>query len=429
MKQDEAIPSGPVVLVDPLSTGALIAVDLDRKGYKVIALWTKGCYSRDISSMATGFPAAFLAQVEEQDTLRLTTEALRKVASSDVSAVICGFETGVDLANALSEYMGLRGNTTSGGMANRRSKQVQQDAVKARGLRAARSVSGKTWEDVEGFVETEVLPMIVKPLKSGGSDGVKLCFTRAEVQEHFQLLMESQRPMGAHGGAAVLLQEYLRGTEYAVDHVSRDGVHKTTMVWVYQKGPANGAGFVPFGEECMPECPERQELIAYTRSCLDALHITNGPTHTEVMMTETGPCLVEINSRCHGAGGACMPLAQATVGYTQVDASVSAFLSAEAFGRLPDVPPSFEASGQMVVLISYLQGLVAQTRFELVKELQSCVSLDPHIHAGDYVKQTIDCGTYIGICVLVHSDPAVLACDLNSIRQMERAGSLFVLAK
>ena len=32
-------------------------------------------------------------------------------------------------------------------------------------------------------------------------------------------------------GAAVLLQEYLQGKEYIVDHVSRDGVHKTTMVW------------------------------------------------------------------------------------------------------------------------------------------------------------------------------------------------------
>eukprot|EP00434_Breviolum_minutum_P046714 symbB.v1.2.042722.t1/scaffold10833.1/size1476/1 len=35
--------------------------------------------------------------------------------------------------------------------------------------------------------------------------------------------------------------------------------------------------------------PVAQQLIAYTRGCLDALRITNGATHTEVMMTETGP--------------------------------------------------------------------------------------------------------------------------------------------
>ena len=46
------------------------------------------------------------------------------------------------MADALSEYMGLHGNTTAHGMQNRRDKQVQQDAVKASGLRAVRSVCG-----------------------------------------------------------------------------------------------------------------------------------------------------------------------------------------------------------------------------------------------------------------------------------------------
>ncbi len=35
-------------------------------------------------------------------------------------------------------------------------------------------------------------------------------------------------------------------------------------------------------------------------------------------MTETGPCLVEVNSRCHGAAGAWMSLARSLTGYTQV---------------------------------------------------------------------------------------------------------------
>lgn len=37
----------------------------------------------------------------------------------------------------------------------------------------------------------------------------------------------------------------------------------------------------------------------------------------QVMMTETGPCLVEVNSRCHGVAGSWMPLAHAMTGYTQ----------------------------------------------------------------------------------------------------------------
>lgn len=41
---------------------------------------------------------------------------------------------------------------------------------------------------------------------------------------------------------------------------------------------------------------------------------------SQVMMTETGPCLVEVNSRCHGAAGSWMPLARALTGYTQASA-------------------------------------------------------------------------------------------------------------
>eukprot|EP00434_Breviolum_minutum_P034908 symbB.v1.2.030902.t1/scaffold3529.1/size56507/2 len=81
-------------------------------------------------------------QVDEQVTLALTVEAVRKAADAEPVAVICGGETGVKVADALSEYMGLRGNTTAHGMQNRRDKQVQQDAVKASGLRAVRSVCG-----------------------------------------------------------------------------------------------------------------------------------------------------------------------------------------------------------------------------------------------------------------------------------------------
>lgn len=47
-------------------------------------------------------------------------------------------------------------------------------------------------------------------------------------------------------------------------------------------------------------------------------------------MTATGPCLVELNSRVNGAAGAWIPLARALTGYTQVDATVDAFLNGEA---------------------------------------------------------------------------------------------------
>lgn len=419
-----------VVMVDPYSTGALLAQELDQRSYAVIAMWTADSSELRwrMPKAAKGFPEKFFAEVDEQATVALTADLVRDVAQSEPLAVICGGDTGVKLTDALSEYMGLRGNTTAGGVKNRRDKQMQQEAVKSAGLRSTRSVCGHTWWEVKGFTEAEEFPIIVKPLESSGNQGVKLCHTEGEAETHFHRLANSQRKGGPQR-EAIILQEYLKGAEYMVDCVSRDGVHKSTMVWVTDHGPANGSDFVLFGIRCVPSgSPLAQELIAYVHGCLEALRITDGATHTEVMMTETGPCLVEVNSRCHGANGSWMPLALALTGYTQVEACVDAFMNAEAFDRLPHAPPDFMAFGILAMLLSYHEGHAESTCFDKVRELQSVVFLEEQMSAGRWVKKSTDMPSLIGMCVLVHADPTVVERDLEAIREMEQEGSLYVLA-
>merc|ERR1711879_539190 len=161
----------------------------------------------------------------------------------------------------------------------------------------------------------------------------------------------------------VLCQEFLKGKEYVIDHVSRDGVHKTTMVWVYDKRKANGGDSVYYGMIPVAiDSTEAQQLIPYVRGVLDALGIKNGPTHGEVMMTSDGPCLVEMNCRSHGGDGAWVPLVRAlTGGYSQVDAAIDSFLDLDAFSRLPERPHPFQASGQEVTLVSMRAGKVLAT--------------------------------------------------------------------
>merc|ERR1712039_567216 len=172
-------------------------------------------------------------------------------------------------------------------------------------------------DEVSSFVESETLPIVVKPVESAGSDGVKLCKSKEEAKAHFQLLMESQRKCGSQG-AAVLCQEFLKGKEYVVDHVSRDGVHKCVMVWEYDKRPTNGAAFVYYGMIPVDSNTELAKvLIKYTEGVLDALKLDNGPSHGEVMMgPDNVPCLVEMNCRSHGWDASWVPLCrQLTGGY------------------------------------------------------------------------------------------------------------------
>jgi biotin carboxylase len=215
-----------VVLVDPYSTGCLIAQEIYKRGYKIMALWTKG-FSEE---MKTHVPLSCEnlqnhAEVTEVGSLADTAQAVYKAAGKfRVVACMAGGEAGVDMADKLSERLAVRTNGTE--IPNRRDKKVQQELIKAKGLRSVRQAAGDTFSQVEHFLRTESYPVVLKPIESAGSDGVKLCHSFDEAKAHFDVLMKSQM---VNGGScpAVLCQEFLRGKEYVVDCVSRDGVHKT----------------------------------------------------------------------------------------------------------------------------------------------------------------------------------------------------------
>merc|ERR1712060_195064 len=95
------------------------------------------------------------------------------VAERELVGVIVGGETGVILADELSEELGLRSNGTA--CKGRRDKSAQQKLVKAAGLRSTREASGTCLAEVRAFLENEPMPCIVKPTESCGSDGVKKC--------------------------------------------------------------------------------------------------------------------------------------------------------------------------------------------------------------------------------------------------------------
>lgn len=417
------------VIVDPYSTGCCIVEEIMKRGYTVMALWTKGF----APEMKLHVPLSVLGKIkyavelDEQDDLASTVQHVYQAAGKKrVVACIAGGEAGVDFADALSERLNLRSNGTR--IPNKRDKKLQQELVAKAGLRSVRQACGTKFEEVESFLRTEEFPLVLKPVESAGSDGVKLCHSFEEAKEHFVVLMKSQMVNGGEC-PAVLCQEFLRGKEYVVDHVSREGQHKTVMCWVYDKRPANGSAFVYFG--CVPvasDSPEAKILIPYVRGVLDAIDIKNGPSHGEVMMTSDGPCLVEMNCRAHGGDGNWRPLCLGlTGGYSQVEAAVDSYLDSRQFTLLPDKPPApFKASGQEVILVSFSRGKVKSTPgYEIIKKLDSFVYLETGIKQGSVVDYTIDLFTGIGSAILMHEDERVLQRDVERIRQLERDNLLF----
>lgn len=243
--------------------------------------------------------------------------------------------------------------------------------------------------------------------------------------------MHSQFRCGSND-AGVLVQEYLCGKEYVIDHVSRDGIHKTNMVWTYDKRPANDSAHCYFGMKTVPsESPVAKQLIAYTRAVLDALGIRNGATHTEVIFTSTGPALVEVNCRAHGGGGTWTVISEAMTGYSQVKACIDCYTDQCAFERLPDTPPPSDCSacyGEEVMLVSHAKGRVASTPgYDVIQQLDSVVHMTKPIQPNQELSLTVDLFTSAGSCILVHSNPDVVHRDVALIRRLEQQGKLFQL--
>ena len=116
--------------------------------------------------------------------------------------------------------------------------------------------------------------------------------------------------------------------------------------------------------------------------------VHNGPSHGEVMITEDGPCLVEMNCRAHGGDGNWRPLCKAlTGGYSQVEVTADAILEPEKFARIPDKPCSpFKASGLEVIMVSFSSGKVkAMPGYEVIKCLPSFLSFVTGVKIGSEV--------------------------------------------
>ena len=264
-----------VGVVDPFSTGAIIASLLYEQGYKVVAIYSANL--EQLGNLQNLVPLG----------LKLTFEAVLgfsnvedmlvslKALPYPVIALIAGAETGVELADQLSERMGLITNGTALSEA-RRNKFVMGETIRAAGIRAVKQLRATTWGEINQWI-TEWNPMpfkvIVKPMDSAGSDDVTLCQSIVDVQNAFGNIMGKVNGLGLVN-KAVLVQEYLEGQEYVVDMVSRDGEHKVAAIWAYDRRPANGAHFVCFGQRILTATDEHcPELVAYMKKVVTALGI------------------------------------------------------------------------------------------------------------------------------------------------------------
>jgi len=398
-----------VVIVDPYSSGSMLADALQAQGTRCLALESSPVFP---PSMKSKYRAGrFFANLLHEGDLAATLERVRRYHPTHV---VPGFESGVELAEWLSHKLGLPGNSPELAAA-RRDKFLMGDVVKGSGLTTARQYQSKSVEALLDWVDANLdWPVVVKPPKSVASDQVRLCHNEQEVRIAAAAILDNANILGLRNDA-VLVQEFLDGTEFVVDLVHCQGRSKVTGVWQYGRSEsACGVGYDTMS--LLPYAGDLQSaLCEYARLVSSVLGIRYGPAHCEIMWVDQQPILVEVGARL--TAGINAVLSRICGGISQLDETIQIILDPEHFSDTFEERPVLTKQGVNVFLSPPYPGrLVRSHGLDVIRQLPTLYSMSVAMEPGDQLKHVA------GRVTLVHPDSELIKHDIAVIRQLEQEG-------
>jgi len=159
-----------------------------------------------------------------------------------------------------------------------------------------------SWDELYGASQTMEYPIIVKPIGASASKGVFKISNPKDLFSSYQMLVQSTNPekdkMFSFYENEYIVEEFMKGTEVSVEGVISDG----SIFW---------AGITEkwidtFFEEYQHAFPARltheleAEIFNITQAGIEALELDNCGFHAEIMITDDGCKIVEINGRLGG---------------------------------------------------------------------------------------------------------------------------------
>jgi biotin carboxylase len=241
------------------------------------------------------------------------------------------------------------------------------------------------WDDDLSF------PVIVKPTDRSGSRGVTKTFSCDEIPA----AVENALALSFEGRA--IIEEFIEGPEYSCESISYRGEH--TVLAVTRKYTSDSPHFIERGHMQPSDLDgaQIQAVKEMTRRALDALHVTDGASHTEFRISADGaPRIIESGARMGGdcIGTHLVPISTG-MDYLQMVIDV-------AVGN----PPVFqrESAGKAAAI----RFLFTQDDLEYLKHLQSgspdaIVAAEVFGEVGSH--EVIDSSSRFGYFILADEDP------------------------
>ncbi|WP_172631947.1 ATP-grasp domain-containing protein [Dictyobacter arantiisoli] len=194
----------------------------------------------------------------------------------------------------------------------------------------------QTNEEIKAFAAEYGYPLILKPNDGRGSTGILRISSADTVAVALTRFQEftPQSALFSNAHFDMLVEPYLQGDELSVEAFSENGKHK--VIAITQKFKEADT-FIEIGHcipaSLTPQVASKIEHLVF--QALTALEIASGPSHTEIILTDAGPRIVETHIRL---GGDCIPeLIQLVYGIDLLDLWARQVLGESVWHALPEV--------------------------------------------------------------------------------------------
>jgi len=401
--------SRPVVIVNPLSSGIELAPAFKARGIPAIAVTLEGPGWNGFGSKIK--PSDFVEIIPNQADIENLIKKL------DPIAIIPGAGEGISLAEHLTVTLTPQYANNPNKSLHRLHKAFMQKALEEAGVPALKTLNTASEIEAEKWIRESDLddsPLIIKPPLSSGSDKVFHVPARSDWKKAFNRVLKEPTKITGMNSGTVVVQEQAIGTEFAVGTVSAHGRHFLTHLIKYNKTSAGDrmtvfdyVEFIPYNKDVLGD------LFDYTQKVLDALGIRFGAAHTEIMLTEKGPRLIESGARM--CGGPVVGFAREATGSSQADKLVDVYVD----GDVHNKEYVFKKTVVPVFLKSPAQGTISNIEtFDDMTKLPTLLNKYIWTNNGDQVPQTVDYLTSIGIIALAGERESIFS-DYKKIRHME----------
>ena len=164
-----------------------------------------------------------------------------------------------------------------------------------------------TTQELKSAVTSLGLPVLIKPSDGYGSQNIVTLKTPEDLNPLFsplEIMLPSRADygLGVAANDRLLVERYMTGQMVGCDVFTSKGQHEflgvnEKLMYPPPSFAIRGGCFTPYDAKN----PTHECLKDYVFAALDAVNFNHGATHIEIMLTDQGPQLVEINPRIVGA--------------------------------------------------------------------------------------------------------------------------------